>query len=145
MLTFSAQNSTKVLSNSSKWFHTFLLNSFGEFSFSCWIAFCVINSYILTTKQLILYWYSKEKIDVNKLAGAGRVKEWLVTAYQLQYKLAALNFLLETSSLQWRICGFKFGEIFESFMQLKSSDPFENTCLNKRPVQFTARDANTRV
>ena len=33
------------------------------------------------------------------LAGAERVKEWLVTAYQLQCKLAALNFLLETSSL----------------------------------------------
>ena len=43
-------------------------------------------------------WYYKEKIDVDKLAGAKRVKEWLVTAYQLQCKLAALNFLLETSS-----------------------------------------------
>ena len=42
--------------------------------------------------------YCKEKIDVDKLAGAERVKEWLVTAYQLQCKLAALNFLLETSS-----------------------------------------------
>ena len=91
MLTFSAQNLTDdVLSNSSKWFHTFLLNSLGEFSFSCWIAFCVINSYILTTKQLILYWYCKEKINGDKLAGAEGVKEWLVTAYQLQCKLAAL-------------------------------------------------------
>ena len=53
-LTISAQNSTSVLSNSPKWCHTFLLNSLGEFSFSCWIALCVINSYILTTK-LILY------------------------------------------------------------------------------------------
>ena len=53
-LTISAQNSTSVLSNSPKWCHTFLLNGLGEFSFSCWIAFCVINSYILTTK-LILY------------------------------------------------------------------------------------------
>ena len=38
------------------------------------------------------------------LAGAERVKEWLVTAYQLQCKLAALNFLLETSScLKYRL------------------------------------------
>ena len=38
------------------------------------------------------------KIDVDKFAGAEKVQEWLVTAYQLQCKLAALNFLLETSS-----------------------------------------------
>ena len=31
------------------------LNSLGEFSFSYCIAFCVINYYIVTTKQLILY------------------------------------------------------------------------------------------
>ena len=67
-----------VLLDSSKWFYTFLLSSLGEFSFSCWIAFCVINSYILTTKQLILYSYCKEKVDVDKLAGAERAKEWLV-------------------------------------------------------------------
>ena len=53
-LIISSQNSTSVLSNSPKWCHAFLLNSSGEFSFSCWIASCVINSYILTTK-LILY------------------------------------------------------------------------------------------
>ena len=44
-------------------------------------------------------WYCKEKIDVDKLAGAERVKEWLVTAYQLQCKLEALlNSLLKISS-----------------------------------------------
>ena len=51
---FFSISHTSVLSNSPKWCHAFLLNSLGEFSFSCWIAFCVINSYILTTK-LILY------------------------------------------------------------------------------------------
>ena len=97
-LTLSAPNSTNyAFSNSSKWFHTFVLNSLGEFNFSCWIAFCVINSYILTTKQLILYWYCKEKIDVDKLASAERVKEWLVHSISIS-KLAVLNFLLETSS-----------------------------------------------
>ena len=74
-LTLSAPNSTNdMLSNSPKWFHTSLLNSLGEFCFSYRIAFCVINYYIFTTKQLILYWYCKEKIDVDKLAGAERVK-----------------------------------------------------------------------
>ena len=34
-LTISSQNSTSVLSNSPNWCHTFLLNSLGEFSFSC--------------------------------------------------------------------------------------------------------------
>ena len=33
----------------------------------------LINSYILTTKQAILY--CKEKIDIDKLAGAERVKK----------------------------------------------------------------------
>ena len=44
--------------------------------------------------------HCKEKIDVDKLAGAERVKDWLVHSIsgQLQCKLAALNFLLETSS-----------------------------------------------
>ena len=39
-------------------------------------------------------------IHVHKLAGAERVKEWLVHSIsgQLQCKLVALNFLLETSS-----------------------------------------------
>ena len=34
----------------------------------------MINFYILETKQLILYCYCKEKIDVHKLAGAEWVK-----------------------------------------------------------------------
>ena len=44
---------------------------------------------------------TKEKIHVHKLAGAERVKEWLVHSIsgQLQCKLVALNFLLETSSI----------------------------------------------
>ena len=51
--------------------------------------------------------YSRNKTNfvfdthVHKLAGAERVKEWLVHSIcgQLQCKLAALNFLLETSSI----------------------------------------------
>ena len=35
---------------------------------------CAINTYILTTKQLILYRNCKEKIDVNKQAGAERLR-----------------------------------------------------------------------
>ena len=50
------------------------LNSLGEFSFSYWIACSVISTYILTAKQLILYSYCKEKMGVDKLAGAERVK-----------------------------------------------------------------------
>ena len=34
----------------------------------------MIISFILTTNQLILYWYCKEKIDVDKDAGSERVK-----------------------------------------------------------------------
>ena len=34
----------------------------------------MINSDILTTKQLVLYCHCKEKIDVDKLAGSERVK-----------------------------------------------------------------------
>ena len=68
MLALSAQNSTNdVLSNSSKWFHTFVLNSFGEFSFSCSIAFCVINSYILTTKQLSIDTVKRRLMVINLL------------------------------------------------------------------------------
>ena len=41
----------------------------------------MINSYILTTKQLILSWYGKEKIDVDKLAGAEyELKSWTIQA-----------------------------------------------------------------
>ena len=58
---------------------------------------------VLSNPSKMASWYCKEKIDVDKLAGAERVKEWLVTAYQLQCKLAALNFLLETSSLLYII------------------------------------------
>ena len=41
----------------------------------CGCLQCVINSKILTTKQLILYWYCKEKMDVDKLAWAAIEKE----------------------------------------------------------------------
>ena len=34
---------------------------------------CVINSLILTTKQLVLYWFCKEKRDVDQLDEAGSV------------------------------------------------------------------------
>ena len=112
-LTLSSQNSTNdVLSNSPKWFPTFLLNSLGEFSFSCWIAFYVINSYILTTKQLIFYCYCKEKIDVDKLAGAERVKECLVHSMHINCSVSSstlsYNFLLETASLTFIFCLVSF-------------------------------------
>ena len=56
---------------------------------------------VLSNSSKMASWYCKEKIDVDKLAGAERVKEWLVTAYQLQCKLVALYFLLETSSFKY--------------------------------------------
>ena len=54
---------------------------------------------VLSNSSKWLHDTVKKKIDVDKLAGAERVKEWLVTAYQLQCNLVVLNFLLETSSL----------------------------------------------
>ena len=57
----------------------------------------MINSYILNKTNFVF----DTVIHVHELAGAERVKEWLVHSIsgQLQCKLAALNFLLETSSL----------------------------------------------
>ena len=55
-----------VLRNSPKWYQTF--------PFSYWIAYSVwLNSYILTTNQLILYWHCKAKLEVDKFAAAERV------------------------------------------------------------------------
>ena len=48
----------------------FLLNQLEEFLFSYWKAGSVWSTQaILTTKQLILYWYFKEKI---KVVGRGK-------------------------------------------------------------------------
>ena len=33
----------------------------------------MVVSFILTTNQLILYWYCKEKIDVDKHAGSEKI------------------------------------------------------------------------
>ena len=53
----------------------------GNFLFKLDRLQCVINSYILTTKQLILSWYGKEKIDVDKLVGAEyELKSWTIQA-----------------------------------------------------------------
>ena len=55
---------------------SFFKNSLGELSlnFTLGTLQCMINSYILTTKQLISCRYYKEKMDIAKLAGAERVE-----------------------------------------------------------------------
>ena len=78
-LTFSVPNTTiDVLLKSAKWHSYFPFKQLGRiFLFILHSLQCVINSYILTTKQLILYWYCKEKIDVDKLTGAERLIQFL--------------------------------------------------------------------
>ena len=76
-------NTTKdLLLNSPIWYPYFPSKQFGgNFLFKLDRLQCVINSYILTTKQLILSWYGKEKIDVDKLAGAEyELKSWTIQA-----------------------------------------------------------------
>ena len=74
--TLSAPNTTNdVLPNSPKGYPYIPFKQFGRILLFILDSLqCFINSYNLTTKQLILYRYCKEKIDVDKPARAERVK-----------------------------------------------------------------------
>ena len=70
-LTLSAPNMTNnVMPNSHKLYPYFPFKQFLRISLFILDSLqFVTNSYIFTTKQLILYWHCKEKIDVDKRAG----------------------------------------------------------------------------
>ena len=74
-LPFWPQTTINVLLNSPKFYPYFSFKHVERILFFILDSLqYVTDSYILTTKQRILYWCCKEKIDVDKIAGAESVK-----------------------------------------------------------------------